>query len=307
MFMTWRQVFPPYVPPAPIGPLPITGKVTTLAWSNTSASNTNAYGNAVVVLGGKIYAIGGYQSNVSLPARGVRTYTPSSNTWTYQYTGFTGTNGDITQGTAVAIGNTIYVLAGSANTTRLYSYVPSTGVWAVKAAMSIPRRYAGSCVINDKMYVVGSEISDTADTGTVEIYDPVTNKWSKGASCGKNGYPAVCAAVNGIMYAWIAANLYKYDPVANKWTNLGTGRSTSARFSSMAAVGTDLFLYGGTNNFVYYNDLWKYNTLTNTWTQLTSTPQLPEVKWNGLVALDGALYTYGGTYTGNPMNFFKIT
>ncbi|MNS80903.1 N-acetylneuraminate epimerase precursor [compost metagenome] len=72
---------------------------------------------------------------------------------------------------------------------------------------------------------------------------------------------------------------------------LALGPSARAA-SQMAAVNGSIYLYGGTPASLALKDFWKYDPVTDQWTQL---PDGPNIRERGtLVEVDGLLYLVGG-------------
>jgi hypothetical protein len=112
--------------------------------------------------------------------------------------------------------------------------------------MPYPTAYA-SAVIDDKIYVIGSE--------STQVYNPTTDTWSTctsppiGLSFGANGLSSAAAATSGEMapkriYAYDGATLQIYDPQTDSWTN-GTAPPTNRQYLGIAVVNDLLYFIGG--------------------------------------------------------------
>lgn len=86
---------------------------------------------------------------------------------------------------------------------------------------------------------------------------------------------------------------YKYDTLTNTYTQLTNIPYKFSR-ASVAAVGTDIHLFGGSNNHYYH---YKYNTLTDTYTKLSNIPYNFGEGYAVTVGTD--IYLLGGSYTTN--------
>jgi len=147
-----------------------------------------------------------------------------------------------------------------------YSSVPQVtfGRWngtAWTALANLPTARAGhtSVVVGDKMYVCGGlNAGGSAATTLVECYDFLTGTWS------------TKAAMPGPM-----------------------------TFGDGCAVGTDVYMFGGMTSSTSNPEVpakfnqYKYNTLTDQWTELTTTGQVPRLDL-GVAALNGKIYLIGG-------------
>jgi len=101
----------------------------------------------------------------------------------------------------------------------------------------------------------------------------------------------------------VYGDMWQYFPATDHWVervalNAGPGPRVG---SGLAIKGCELFLFGGLDNFFgSHNDLWKYNLLSNLWTQLYAdapdgTPGRPPVRYLPKFERSGNLiYLYGG-------------
>ena len=96
----------------------------------------------------------------------------------------------------------------------------------------------------------------------------------------------------------IFEHIYGDDDVveSESWYPDGTYRNIPYNFSqgSAAVFGTDIYLFGGNNGVSYLSSAYKYDTLTNTYTQLANIPdnkhcQCPAVSVNTDIYLLGSL------------------
>ena len=51
--------------------------------------------------------------------------------------------------------------------------------WIYRADMPTARTWAGGCVIDGKIYVIGGGTSASSVTSAVEVYDPIVDTWTK--------------------------------------------------------------------------------------------------------------------------------
>ena len=57
--------------------------------------------------------------------------------------------------------------------------------WRTVAPMIIPRKYAGSAILDGQLYAVGGVNREYADLVTVESYNPCVGQWTSVASLNK--------------------------------------------------------------------------------------------------------------------------
>ncbi len=219
---------------------------------------------------------------------------------------------------AATIDGLLYVVGGHdgrADTPVLEAYNPSTATW--KSLASLPRagsgnlgRYGGVIgVINDKIYLVGGwRISPPLPTGTLHIYDPKANSWTRGASIPvPSSRLSACSAggvIGGKLYVLTACNghsgffkfFHVYDPGQNRWTQLRDAPNIHAD-AAAGVIGGKLYVAGGG---IWGNPsatLDVYDPGTNNWTTKTSMPTARNGMAGGVI--DGKLYVAGGADKNN--------
>jgi len=186
------------------------------------------------------------------------------------------------------IGNKGY-LGFSSESSEFYEYDFAANTWTPKAILPGPRRLYPACfTIGNKGYLVSGYKGGTYiyydDTWE---YNPATDAWTQkanfplfvfgraratGFSLANKGY-----VVNGSFSAPSINTAYlnsvlQYDPTTDTWTvknNFpGAGRANCQSFviGGLAYVGAGT----GVSNFVFvdYNDFYKYNPITDTWSMI---------------------------------------
>lgn len=182
---------------------------------------------------------------------------------------------------------------------KFYSYDFITNTWSVLApfpALYRPGKSTASFVIGDKGYVTGGSNYPTPHKDLWE-YNPATNQWTqkanipgnlakaygRGFTLNNKGY-VVCGQVHhgttagSIDQQITSRKLICYDPVTNSW-------SVKASFPGAARVCPSVFVIGGqayvgpgaqTSNFfsedTFFQDMYKYNTASDTWSPVASSP-----------------------------------
>ena len=135
--------------------------------------------------------------------------------------------------------------------------------WSTVAQNPVPRHEALGAVVNGKFYLFGGYFDENP-----QMFTPTT----------RADY---------------------YDPGTDTWTRIAD-LPVGLSHAGVAAVGTDIYIAGGypvqadgTGQNFSTAAVWKYDTLTNTY---TSMPPLPAGRGGGaLVALDGFLHYFGGS------------
>jgi len=191
---------------------------------------------------------------------------------------------------------------------------PSTGQWIMidSNATIVKRHEACMVMVGRKAYIAGGR-----ETQDLDIYDPVTRTWSKGAPAPKLLHHMQCVAAQGklwIMAAWTgyypreenAEHAYMYDPATNSWTTLPALPIDRRRGSAAVMVSPDeTMIYVSHGNSGGHEDnsdnvdaqslpyLDVYNITSQTWTALSSSAPNPRDHTGGFMK-DGKLYIAGG-------------
>jgi subtilisin family serine protease len=212
-------------------------------------------GDGAALLGGLVYAPGGYNASNVL-TKSLYAYNPASNQWV------TKASMPISSGcgTSHAINGKLYVFTGCTGTTSapaglLHRYDPSTNTWIVRKTAPHAHRYPAAGVIAGKLYVAGGN-NGSGPSATLDVYDPATNTWTTRANmptARRGGAPG--AVIGGTLYViggLNAAGTYirtveAYTPTTNTWvakTSLPEPRS------GLGAVARNGFIFavGGRNS-----------------------------------------------------------
>jgi hypothetical protein len=230
------------------------------------------------VLGGKIYAIGGWNNNI--PGFGVKLvteYDPVTNIWTPKAQL---TDGRQSHG-VVAINNSIYAIGGYYGTVKdtVEVYNASTNTWATKTPMITKRLMFGIAAVDKEIYIIGGR-TETSGTKTsiVEAYNISADNWTA-----KTSMPTVresfgAVSVNGLIYAIggeITTNTFiktveVYNPANDTWWKETDMNKARCDFG-ITVYDKEIYVIGGYNNG-HLNSVEKYNVTTKTWTYNESLP-----------------------------------
>ncbi|MCX5676783.1 MAG: DUF4347 domain-containing protein [Planctomycetota bacterium] len=153
---------------------------------------------AVAAVGGRLYAIGGFDASLS-PSTAVEVYDPIADAW------FSRTAMPTARGVAAAavLENLIYVMGGRDGGTvskKVEVYDPTADSWSARASMLTRRSGAAVAVVGGKIYLIGG-FDGMKALNTVDEYDPATDAWRTVAmplSTARSG--AVAGVVNGKIY-----------------------------------------------------------------------------------------------------------
>jgi len=157
-------------------------------WETKASMQQAKAGLGVLVVDGKIYAIGGSTASGSYPPD-------------IFYGGFVGTNEE---------------------------YDPETDTWTYKASMPTPRDYFAIAAYGNKIYCIGGAIGFTVDewglfhsyiaSGVNEVYDTVSNTWETKTPMPDVAMKCQAHVVNGKIYVMAVSSPYVYDPENDSWS-----------------------------------------------------------------------------------------
>jgi N-acetylneuraminic acid mutarotase len=199
-------------------------------WTRKADMPTPRNALSAAVVDGKIYAIGGWGydrpeggwESIDPTATGqdfskVEVYDPETDTWA--------TRADMptprSHMTVSAVGGKIYAIGGGARIVAgrsgeyrpvLEVYDTATNRWAQAADLPTPRSVMSSSVVDGRIYVMGGafhrgptssteELLRTARTlSVVEVYDPASGRWTRGADLATARGWFSTSVVNGKVY-----------------------------------------------------------------------------------------------------------
>jgi len=168
----------------------------------------------------------------------------------------------------------------------------SSGSWHTAARMPTRRWGMGAGVIDGKLYVVGGIDASGNILGTLEAYDPATDRWEALPPMPTPRYWLSAGVVNGKLYAIGGTNdqgdlatLEVYDPRTRQWAPRAPGRSRH-RFPAAVGIGALLFVDGDGD----HNVTEVYDPLMDSWTMRTPPPAADN---SDDEILDGVVYDVG--------------
>jgi hypothetical protein len=215
----------------------------------------------VASVGGRIYMLGGEIEGASTgrPERFVANvwmHDPAVGGWVARAPMPTARGGG---GKAVVDGK-IYVAGGRPPGGSAFEvYDPATDSWERLPDLPTQRNHLAMVAIGGKIYVAGGRIGPGAGAERVdvlEIYDPATRRWSRGAPLPAPRGGITGAAHAGCMFVFggegerthvlgLTPNTYGYDPRSNSWTTLPNLPIAVHGLKGSAVIGGRIFLPGG--------------------------------------------------------------
>jgi N-acetylneuraminic acid mutarotase len=184
--------------------------------------------------------------------------------------------------------------------------------WTNGSPMPTARTEISAALLDDKIYVVAGQTKQEL-TNIVEVYDPVSDKWSNDVAPLPIALDhSAMAAYNGKLYlvgGFLEAQegedkpptnlLFIYDPVINKWLE-GEPMPTARGGLVAHFINGTLYAVGGslTDRTDPLNLNEAYNPATNTWEERSPMPTPRHHMTSEVV--DGKLYVVGGRETRVP-------
>ncbi|MBU5334082.1 S8 family serine peptidase [Anaerocolumna aminovalerica] len=224
---------------------------TTNRWSTKATMQDMSNPQSLVVVNGKIYAVGCLAPDRSYT---ILEYDPIKDYWTYKLD--IPTEKEIDLFSAAVVNNVIYVMSGERDSAmqRVNIYDPITNIWSVKANMLSQRDdYASMAVIDDKIYFAGGW------DNTMEAYDPLKDSWeTKSSMTTARGFfgfvpnKGKLYALGGRNNATSLKSIEEYDPKTNSWS-VSTCVLSMPRFGgSTVVLNNKIYIIGGYgNNYEY--------------------------------------------------------
>lgn len=223
-------------------------------WTRKADIPTPRGALSTCVVNGKIYAIGGAAVPKILPT--VEVYDPATSKWTKKADMPTARYGL----SAAAVSGKIYAIGGAIDNPgpaipTVEEYDPMTDTWTKKADMPTARHALSTSVVNGEICAIGGSQWNGVRwvvSPTVEVYDPVTDTWTKKADMptARVILNSTCV-VNGRIYAiggWdgdvVLPTVEAYDPATDRWTREPDMPTPRAWFST-SVTNRRIYAIGG--------------------------------------------------------------
>ncbi len=262
-------------------------------WTTKASMPTSRGSLAAVSVNEIIYAIGGWQSQLTT----VEAYDPFTNSWATKaamptaryYLSASSLNGII-----YVVGG--YTGAGGITYSTVEAYNPATDTWTTKTALTTARSALTTAAVNGKLYAIGgSGALPYPDLSSVEEYDPVSNAWTAKAAMPTARTSIASAVVNGIIYVIGGASggtplstVEAYNPITDTWTAKAS-MPTPRRNLGVSVIDGIIYAIGGD---APVSTVEAYNPVTNTWS--TKVSMSTARGYIGAAAVNGTIYAIGG-------------
>jgi N-acetylneuraminic acid mutarotase len=259
---------------------------------------TPRFGHAASVVDGKIYLVGGAgPGGVLITA--IDVYDPITDSWT--------SKADIPTGrswlAAYVVDDKIYTIGGVSGSAwagelldTVEMYDPATDTWTTKANLPAAREVMAAVVLDGKIFVIGGKVQsddgEVVSTGRVEVYDPVTDSWSRGKNM-PISMDARAVVAGGKIYVTNGGTGQVYDPTGNRWAAVADIPGTVDAISMSEARGI-IVTFGGININTGFpvSSVFMYDHESDTWAQLAD---MPLSGWGFSASeANGKVYLIGG-------------
>lgn len=192
-------------------------------------------------------------------------------------------------------------------------YNPLTNTWIIINSMTYPFTALTAFEVGGYGYIANG-VNDAFYNYDTYKYNHLGNNWSTLASM---TYPRLYAAstsngskgflIGGYGFSAEPLNdLQEYDPLLDIWTEKETLPLSAARYYSTAfSINGNVYVFGGWNDIDYLNDLWKYDTATNHWSQMSSMPADGRQQSLAFVLNNEAFIIGGTSNSGNLKEVWK--
>ncbi len=152
---------------------------------------------------------------------------------------------------------------------------------------------------NNKIYAFGGTNPSNVALNSTEIYDPVAQTWSWGATMPTGRYYPTSAVVGDKIYiiGGIAQSVFLdtveiYDPKNDSWTT-GSPMPTGKHSMSAAVVDEKIYILGGSTTVGHSSTVEIYDTKTDSWSSGTSMPE--KSCYGSATVINKKIYFIGGS------------
>ncbi|MBX3329975.1 MAG: hypothetical protein KF722_06220 [Nitrospira sp.] len=200
---------------------------------------------------------------------------------------------------------------------------PDQGTWRTAAPMPTKRTEVAAAALDGKIYVVGGfekpslgNLLNLTITPSVEMYDPVTDRWISKAPMPVGLHHVGIGVVGGRLYiiggysksglsVWNpVATVYAYDPTTDTWTERAPMPTVRGALSVTEHDGK-LYAIGGYDRKVNNAQVEVYDPARNVWTTGASLPTPRDHLATATVA--GKIYAIGGRTDGDYSRNLAVT
>jgi N-acetylneuraminic acid mutarotase len=213
------------------------------------------------------------------------------------------------EGSAVAIGRTIYTAGGSrpGNLHTFLAYDTRSRKWSEPSRLPVGLNHSQAVSYRGDLYLAGGYLEGVEATSDFWKYDPQSDRWAELPPMGQPRGAAAAAVIGGRLYVIDGApqtygvsnpggpydSLEIYDFKTGSWSS-GPDAPIAVHHASAASLGGRLYMAGGrTDPEESSDEFLRYDPGTERWERL---PSLPPGRYSslGVVATGGKLVVFGG-------------
>lgn len=180
-----------------------------------------------------------------------------------------------------------------------YSYDPGTDSWTQETDISPARAIHYARTIRDTLYSIAGQ----GVTTNFEMFNTDTDAWEDRANLPTTNFAYAGLAVSGEKLYRFGGGGYTaptdvahvYDPITDTWSSLPSLDDALHGPAALGLEGTnDVYIIGGYHSFVNRDEVWVYNTSTETY---SAGPDLPVGRsYNVAVSVGDCIYSIGGNH-----------
>ncbi len=212
-------------------------------WATGPLMGTPRSSFATAVVDGAIYVIGGANDRDTLDM--VERLDPASGTWTRLASAPTRRYGSA----AVALGQRIYVAGGFRDVEPLDTfevYDVASGSWKTLSPMPTARGDLSLVLFDRKIYALGGSgrTQDGDQTRAVEVYDPATDRWTRGPGLPDSIVRGVAGVVGGQLHVMVSSKHFVLDPARGVWSRW-PGMPTPRKGARAVVIDDLMYVVGG--------------------------------------------------------------
>jgi N-acetylneuraminic acid mutarotase len=280
------------------------------AWVDAEHMTVSRAASCAAV-GTTIYVCGGENDTGALDL--VEAYDTTSGTWSTVSSLPAPTSGHA----CVACDGKVYVLGGTGDS---YAFDPGGG-WSGIAEPQ-PTLYACAAACSGRIYCFGGLLPSGYTSASTQVYDPVMDSWSQGATMPDSRAGAFCAELGGTIYVVggyhnpqggpidsYVDSIFEYDPVADAWIVSASVIAYPRAYGCCGVVNGRLLVVGGFDgNYPGVSRVEAYTPVWNLWQDFWGEPSARSFTCGAGVG--GRFYVFGGkigtsTYTALAREFIS--
>jgi hypothetical protein len=170
--------------------------------------------------------------------------------------------------------------------------------------MPTSRRSLASAVVDGKIYTI-SGVGEGATSDVVEMYDPLTDRWTEKSPCPLPRQYLTAQAINGKIYTFggneYSSRVHEYDPNSDTWSEKApipfvSERATEFGSPNSVVVENQTFIVGGDNS----RTVLMYNPEEDKWSGLPFANLITPRALAATAAVNNKIYVIGGDLAQSP-------